>query len=700
MDLSGLWKAAAAHDELRRTFHEPQLDDRAWCQTDVPGHWAHVPELAQERVVLHRFRFESDAPDDDHRSWLNFAGICQQGDVWLDGAYVGDTEGYFVPHSFEITDLLRSRSEHLLAIDVSCPEYGDPNSRTDMLGAFLDPELSGVAGLNPGGIWRPVTVCQTGCSSIQHFRAVCLDANTKRARVTMRCVFDTPQSGPVVLRTEVAGHDHEFRHDAATGENRVEWTFEVPDPDLWWPHSLGSQPLHDLVCTLLVDGRANDHRTCRIGFRSVRMKDFRLTVNGTEMFVKGISKLPTAARPGDAEVRMISDDLEAVRSAGLDLVRCHTHIARPELYDRADELGLLVWQDMPLRGLMARGVRKQAVRQTREAVDLLAHHPSVAIWCAHDEPQRRPEQPLTTPAVMSQQLPSWNRMVLDGSVKRVLERTDGSRPIIAHTDVPPHLPQLDGTTSNFWFGWAGGRVSELTNWIARFPRMGRFVSAFGAASIDPDSTALADENWPDLDWDDIGTTVGAPSSALLHLVDPAHIDNGADWGRLTEAAQANITRSAIEQLRRLKYRPTGGFIQHCLADAGTDGGFGVLTRGRRVKPAWTALIEACQPVIVVADDLPVMTRPGDIITVAIHVISDLHTDIDEAVIIVAASINDSVIRTQRWGGSVAADECSFIGNFDFAVPTDFDGGHGNLKLAISLSSADITADNQYRSQII
>ena len=43
--------------------------------------------------------------------------------------------------------------------------------------------------------------------------------------------------------------------------------------------------------------------------------------------------------------------------ANLDLVRVHAHVARPELYDAADELGLLVWQDLPLQWGYARGVR-------------------------------------------------------------------------------------------------------------------------------------------------------------------------------------------------------------------------------------------------------------------------------------------------------------------------------------------------------
>ena len=53
----------------------------------------------------------------------------------------------------------------------------------------------------------------------------------------------------------------------------------------------------------------------------------------------------------------------------------HTHVAPPALYDAADEAGLLLWQDFPMEGGYARGVRKQAARQARAMVELLGHHP-------------------------------------------------------------------------------------------------------------------------------------------------------------------------------------------------------------------------------------------------------------------------------------------------------------------------------------
>ena len=47
---------------------------------------------------------------------------------------------------------------------------------------------------------------------------------------------------------------------------------------------------------------------------------------------------------------------------------------------------MLLLQDFPLQWGYARQIRREAVRQAREAVNALGHHPSIVQWCAHDEP--------------------------------------------------------------------------------------------------------------------------------------------------------------------------------------------------------------------------------------------------------------------------------------------------------------------------
>ena len=63
-------------------------------------------------------------------------------------------------------------------------------------------------------------------------------------------------------------------------------------------------------------------------------------------------------------------------------------------------------------------------------------------------------------------------------------------------------------------------------------------------------------------------------------------------------------RRHVEALRRLKYRPTGGFAQFCFADGHPAVTWSVLGHDRAPKLAYDALRAACRPVIVVADRLP------------------------------------------------------------------------------------------------
>ena len=122
MELSGPWRAHTADDILRRAFPLEEFDDGGWPEVQVPGHWRDQTEFADDDgPLLYRTRFEAKSPSPDRRTWLEFEGVFYQGDVWLDGKYVGDTEGYFFGHLLEVTDRLRQRNDHLLAVEVACP---------------------------------------------------------------------------------------------------------------------------------------------------------------------------------------------------------------------------------------------------------------------------------------------------------------------------------------------------------------------------------------------------------------------------------------------------------------------------------------------------------------------------------------------------------------------------------------------------
>lgn len=685
MELGAGWRAAVADEELRRTWLEPDADGAVdpWSPVTVPGHWRHDAAFEDnDGPLLYRTQFEHAGPAvEDERWWLRFEGVFYQGDVWLDGAYVGDTEGYFFPHTFEVTDALAARTEHTLGVEVACSRPGDLSAKRNITGSF---QHAGYADptWNPGGIWRPVRLERTGPIRIRHLRVRCRDATDATATVAFRAVLDAATAGEVTLRSRVGGTELVEQRRLAAGENQVEWTVGIDDPVLWWPHALGDQPLHEVVVEVTpVDDAGHptggvSHRvTRRIGLRQVHLRAWVLHVNGERLFLKGTNLAPTRLALAEATPAEQARDVELAKAANLDLLRLHAHIARPELYDAADEAGMLLWQDFPLHRGYARTIRKQAQRQAREAVDLLAHHPSIALWCAHDEPLtlddaagNGPDE-TTTPGryLLAQGLPSWNRSILDRTVKRAIDKADGSRHVIPHSGVLPHPPQLDGTDTHLSFGWGHGDDRDLAGLARTLPRVVRFVSEFGAQAV-PESAEFAEpERWPDLDWERLATSHGMQKAVFDKRVPPIVHPTFESWRRATQEYQAELLRHHVETLRRLKYRPTGGFAQFLFADTMPAISWSVLDHERIPKLGYEALRLACRPVIVAADRLPAELVAGETIALDVHVVSDLRVPVDD--LEVSARLR-WMGGEQRWrfGGSVPADACVRVGTLQIEVP--------------------------------
>lgn len=705
MDLGGNWRAAPADDLNRRSFPGDAMDDSSWEQVVVPGHWRSAGAFqATDGPLLYRRRFDAPAPEPGRRAWLRFDGLFYQGDVWLDGSYLGDTEGYFFPHTFEVTDALRGRSDHLLAVEVTCGRPVDRTAKRNLTGVFqhwdcIDPDW------NPGGIWAPVEITETGPLRLAGLKVLCRDARPEQASLDIDVEIDATEAATVAITTIVRGEGGEevLRREAteavAAGPNRARWRVTVERPRLWWPHAMGDQPLYEVeVVVAGEDGMASDARTVVTGLRQVRMRDFVTTVNGERLYLKGANYGPTRRELAEAPAERMAGDVALAVGAGLDLLRVHGHIGRRELYDAADRAGLLLWQDLPLQWGYA-NVRRQAVRQAREAVSLLGHHPSILLWCGHNEPVAVDPAPGAAPDArqavrfaVGQALPSWNRTGLDRSVRRALEKADASRPVVAHSGVLPH--PTGGTDSHLYYGWYRGEAGDLPAVLARLPVLARFVGEFGAQAV-PDSDEWLDTTtWPDLDWDDLGAHHGLQKDVFDRRVPPAVHADFSEWRRATQAYQAELIRFHVEHLRRLKYRPGGGFCQFLLADSQPGVTWSVLDHLRRPKSGFTALAAACAPVIVVADWPAARYRAGERIRLDVHVVSDLRNPLGPAVVTATLAWAGGS-REWRFGGDVAADTCARVGRIDLPAPAA--GGPLGLTLSLRWDAGEVS--NHYRSSV-
>jgi beta-mannosidase len=701
MDLDGEWLATVADDDVRRSGIGPEATAGDWAPVTVPGHWQDDEAFADsDGPIMYRHHFRTPPPEPDRRRWLTLDGILYQADVWLDGAYLGDPEGYFFPHEFDITSLSRLGDEHIVALEVACDPQRSVRGRRNITGVLqqghgLDQRF------NPGGIWRSVRVVETGPVRIDRLRMLCRDADERRAHLRITARLDSARQCTATVRSLLDGEVwEEQEHGLAEGENDLEWTLDVSDPALWWPRAMGDRALVEVAVEVLVDATPSDRHVRTTGLRQITWNNWICSVNGERLYLKGANVLPTSlglARVDDDDVRA---DVQLAVDLGLDALRVHGHVAHPELYRAADAAGILLLQDFPLLWGHSRAVRGEAVAQARAAVDVLGHHPSIALWNAHDDPAARASSATSTRRLdrtrrlMSQQLPSWNRTILDRWVKRSFERNDPTRTTIAHSGVPPHLPLLDGTDSHLWFGWHRGVATDLAAFAKRMPRMVRFVSDFGADSVPFTAPYLDDQlrryEWPDLDWDLLAERHGYDRAAFEARLPPASQPDAATWREATQLYQGHVLKVQIETLRRLKYRPTGGFAFSRLADPAPLVSAAIVDHARVPKHARDVVHAACAPVVVVATEPPPTVTPGDRLRLDVHLVSDLREDVEAAVVDAVVSWPGGHERF-RFGGPVPADDVVKVGAIDLTVPD----APGELTVELTYRAGERTGSNHY-----
>ena len=238
---------------VRRSSPSTTTTRGSGCRSPVTGGRCRRSRRATARSSTAPASTSSAAPT-TARHWLALDGLFYQGDVWLDGAYLGDPEGYFVPHAYDITDLAGLSSEHSLFIEVDVQPAAGPgrqaqhHRRLPALGLHrrrLEPRRP----VAPRPAWSAPGPCASPSSG----------SCATRPTTTGRCCSCTPSSTrPTPARcgcapSSTTGSSGTSPTASLRGVNEVTWQFGVDNPALWWPWSLGAQPLTHLTVEVFAD---------------------------------------------------------------------------------------------------------------------------------------------------------------------------------------------------------------------------------------------------------------------------------------------------------------------------------------------------------------------------------------------------------------------------------------------------------------
>ena len=614
---AGPWRYLQTGSELAAPFgggqdyFAPDFDATTWRTMDLPQNW-YLAGLNYHGVIWFRQEFTADATWQGRAVNLRFDGVDYLADVWLNGQKLGHHEGYFQPFTFDVSSQLHYGAKNVLAVRVDSPweEYDTvwPNRKTLVKGILEQHNarpggawtLAGQA-YNTGGIWNGIALEVSDAVAVAGVQVQAtwpttvtegMDADVQ-ARVTVRNFADEPVTATVQVTfapRNFTGAELTLPAQSITlprGETTVTLSDTVAQPVALV--AVGPRPTQPLHGARRRHGERRRrwprmrHPSASARSSSATTGRGRSTANGSSRAARTTSARSGSAQTDDAWFRR---DLQLIRDANLNFIRVQAHVEPAAFYAAADELGLLVWQDFPLQwGYSdAPAFVDQAQSQLRDMIELLYNHPSIVVWCMHNEP------PWDTPALASH---------MDEYDRRQNKRLDELLYDEARKLDPTRFIQLDsgGTDKHIYAGWDAGAWTDYAD-LPGAP----FVSEFGAQAL-PGVEMMKEMFAPEEYTYASGETRTRwefHDFQARQTFDVAGIDPGLTTRQFianSQAYQANLLKYATETYRRAKYDPMQGIVQFMFADAWPAISWSVLDYHRRPKAGYAALQTAMQPVL-------------------------------------------------------------------------------------------------------
>ncbi|HJP78449.1 MAG TPA: glycoside hydrolase family 2 TIM barrel-domain containing protein [Pseudonocardiaceae bacterium] len=367
---------------------DPSFDDAEMALVSVPHcvtslSWQGWDPDSWQRVWVYRQHFDASPELHAARSFIRLDGVLSAAKVYLNGRLVGVHRGGYLPLTCELSGIL-SRSGNVIAVVVDGRWSQDvPPDLPD----FAKP--SAIDFYQPAGIYRPVTVYPEPKSFLRDVFAYPQDVLTADRSCPVQCLVDsnTKVSGKVSLVAElrqgtdlIASTSTEF-DDLPHGQHTETLTLTgLSDVRLW---DVDDPALCQVRVTLRIAGKQVDQRTVRIGFRDAQFTLDGFFLNGRRLKLFGLNRHQWFPYVGGAmPERVQRNDAEILKNElNCNMVRCSHYPQSPAFLDACDELGIMVWEEIPGWGHVGDNPWQQRVLEdVHDMVMRDRNRPSVIVW--------------------------------------------------------------------------------------------------------------------------------------------------------------------------------------------------------------------------------------------------------------------------------------------------------------------------------
>ncbi|MCR5485526.1 MAG: DUF4981 domain-containing protein [Clostridiales bacterium] len=405
--LNGKWKFAwcMGANMFKRDFYFAEFNDADWDTIDVPSVWQmrgygkpmylaaslppalsvkkkEIPSVSRSlnEVGLYRRKFRVPETWIGRRIFLHFGAVKSAMYVYINGMFVGYSQGSMTPAEFDVTDFL-SLEENTIAVRVM--RYSDASylENQDMW------QLS--------GIYREVYLYAEPIIRVEDFYANADLTDDYRSGILSLFVYLTSTSAERnTADVEIYLDDEKFFEDRVkiVGNYLLYAEKFVQDVRKW---SAETPNLYNLKILIKdVDGTVTK-KQIRIGFKRVQISGNVLLINGRNVKLKGVNRHDYDPDNGWCVPReTYYRDLYLMKQANINAIRTSHYPNDPFFYELCDELGFYVMDecDMESHGVRRKNVPGSDPRWKDAVVDRVRRmvlrdrsHPCVCIWSLGNE---------------------------------------------------------------------------------------------------------------------------------------------------------------------------------------------------------------------------------------------------------------------------------------------------------------------------
>ncbi len=392
MNLNGLWD----YSILKSGMAEPaKFDGQILVPFPVESSLSGVMKpVGGENEVWYKRTFEVPAKWKGKNVLLHFGAVDWKADIWVNDIKIGSHTGGYTPFSFDVSPFLNKAGAQKLVVRV-----WDGTDKGFQPRGKQTSEPRGIWYTPVTGIWQTVWLEPVAAKRIENIQTV---PNIDKGQLAVKVETNATAFGDVV-EVKVFDGTKEVASVKASSTENLE--VSVPDAKLWSPES---PFLYTMKVNLISNGVVVDQVNSYFAMRKISTKRdangiVRLELNNKAYFQFGPldqgwwpDGLYTA--PTDEALKY---DIQKTKDFGFNMIRKHVKVEPARWYTHCDQIGILVWQDMPSGDrspqwqnkiyFNGNEFRRSAAseanyrKEWQEIMDYLYSYPSIVTWVPFNE---------------------------------------------------------------------------------------------------------------------------------------------------------------------------------------------------------------------------------------------------------------------------------------------------------------------------